>query len=168
MPRHTAAALGAALAAAALTACASTTSPAATAPAPTTSAAAPATSTPASPTTAASTTGSGGLAAWYTTTGKDIVNNLDTEAKQLNSDKNSPDDLSFDCVSIDNTEQDAEKASPPPSSTVAPGWKTALQQIRQGWWDCNGGKTTVGLAEIGTGVTELDAVDSVIRSAIAH
>src|SRR5581483_9949587 len=114
----------------------------------------------------ASTAGSGGLGAWYTTTGKDIVSSLDTEAKQLDADKNSPDDLSFDCVSIDNTEQAAEKAPAPPSSAVAPGWKAALRQIRQGWWDCNGGKITVGMSEIGTGVSELDAVQDEIKSTI--
>jgi ABC-type transport system substrate-binding protein len=128
--------LGAALLAAVLTGCASgAATTTGTAPSSTSGASTTAASAPASPTTAPGTASSGGtLAAWYSTIGKGVVADLGEQTTELGDSKTSA-ELSLHCGEIQRIEQAAENRSAPPVPALATAWKSALQQIHQGWSD---------------------------------
>lgn len=96
------------------------------------------------------------LTAWYKANGS-VISTLQSDVATVTADQHNNDNLSTDCLGLDNDWTVAKGLPPIPNAAAQNAWNSALQTLRQGWWDCNGGISDNKQPEISNAVTEIQS-----------
>jgi hypothetical protein len=144
-----------------------TANPVETPPAPTTAAAATATVSTPPPATTAPASQTTKVATWYTTVGKADIETLTTDVNTIAADDRRDDmgdDLQADCVQLDNDMYAMQSDPVIPNAWAQLSWSSALTQLHQGWWSCNGGFSDNSTSEVSNAVAEIESAGPLLTA----